>query len=117
MDNQLASKRYRAQDCPLFSVRFSLEPGQKQRAFGELASARCMSARKRLEAGGGLWSTQLSGKRFGRIAVSPFRVPTGFRGFSAPDGTRVLLFVGRSRFGRLRIPWQDRLAGNVRKSF
>ena len=56
---------HRAQDCPLFSVRFSVEPGQKQRAFGELASARCMSARKRLEAGGGSWSTQLSHKRFG----------------------------------------------------
>ena len=53
VDNQLASKRYRAQYCPLFSVRFSVEPRQKQRAFGELASAGCLFACKRLDPGGG----------------------------------------------------------------
>ena len=64
LDNQFASKGYRAEYCLLFLVRFSLETGQKQRAFGEPASARCMFARKRLEAGGGSWSTQLSHERF-----------------------------------------------------
>ena len=46
-----------------------------------------------------------------------FEFQRSFEGSHAADGTRVLLFVGRSRFGRLRIPWQHRLAWNVRKSF
>ena len=46
-------------------VRLPLEPGQKQRASGELASAGCLFACERLEAGGGSWGTQLSHERLG----------------------------------------------------
>src|SRR4029453_12911275 len=114
VDNQLVSKHYRAKYCLLFSVRFSVEPRQKQRAFGELASAGCVSPRKRLEADGRSWSTQLSHKRFGRIALSTFRIPTHIRRFRAADSARVLLLVGRSRYGTLRVCWQHRVARNVR---
>ncbi len=42
-----------------------------------------------------------------------FEFQRSFEG-SAPQTAHAF---GRSRFGRLRIPWQHRLAGNVRKSF
>ena len=48
----------------LFSVRFSVELWQKQRAFGELTPPGCLSAGQRVEAGGRSWSTQLSDKQF-----------------------------------------------------
>src|SRR6516164_5767414 len=102
MDNQLASKCYRAPYCPLFSVRFSMESRQKQRAFGELAPAGCLFTCKRLDPGGGSWGTQLSHQQFGRIAVSAFRIPTRIRKFHAADSTRILLFIGRPRCRKFR---------------
>ena len=67
---QVGSERGVPTSC-LF-VRLPLEPRQKQRAFGEPASAGRVFARKRVEADGGSWSTQLSHQRLRRIAVSPF---------------------------------------------
>src|SRR5262249_31571578 len=116
MDNQFASKRYRAQYYPLFSVRFSMESRQEQRAFGELAPSRCLFACKRLDPGGGSWSTQLSHKQFGCIAVSAFRIPTRIRRFYAADRTRVLLFVGGSYWENPRFGHRHRFTRNVRQS-
>src|SRR4029077_10444778 len=75
----------------LLAVPFSLEAGSKQRTSGEFAPAGCLFACKRLDSGGGSWSTQLSHKRFGRLAVPPFRIPTHIRRFRAADSAGVLL--------------------------
>ena len=97
LDNRFADSQLRYDF--LSFLRFSMEPGEKQRASGELTPARCLFACKRLDPGGGSWRAQLSGKRFVRIAVSPFRISAHSRGFSAADSTCILLFVGGSRFG------------------
>ena len=100
--------------CLLYVFRW--KPGQKAR-FWQTCTGQSLFAGERLEPGGGQWRPQLSRRRFVRVAVSPFRIPTRIRRFPAANSARILLFIGRSRCGTLRVSWQHGFARNVRKPF
>src|SRR5690348_4061616 len=117
MDNQIAGEGRRTQYYCLFFVRSSVESGKKQRAPGELASTGCLSSSQRLERGSRSRSTHLSRKRFGRITLSPFRIPTRIRRFRAANGTRVLLLIGRSRRQSFEVTCPQQHAWDVWQSF
>ena len=98
-------------------VLFSLEPRQEQRTLGELASAGRLFASKRLDPSGRSWRTQLSHKRFGRNAISPFRIPTQFPRCATTVSARILLLVRRPNWGISHSTRRHQFAWNVRQSF